>query len=45
MLGIGRAGYDSRVKSMVAGYVMANAGHDTGAIQDWLGHRSIQHTV
>jgi integrase len=23
----------------------ANAGHDTRAIQDWLGHRSIQHTV
>jgi site-specific recombinase XerD len=26
-------------------YVLANAGHDTRAIQDWLGHRSIQHTV
>ncbi len=24
---------------------MANAGHDTRGIQDWLGHRSIQHTV
>ena len=24
---------------------LANAGHDTRAIQDWLGHRSIQHTV
>jgi site-specific recombinase XerD len=23
----------------------ANAGHDTRALQDWLGHRSIQHTV
>jgi integrase len=23
----------------------ANAGHDTRAIQDWLGHRSIQNTV
>jgi len=22
-----------------------NKGHDTRAIQDWLGHRSIQHTV
>jgi site-specific recombinase XerD len=23
----------------------ANAGHDTRRIQDWLGHRSIQHTT
>lgn len=23
------------------GYALANAGHDTRAIQDWLGHRSI----
>jgi site-specific recombinase XerD len=27
------------------GYALANAGHDTRAIQDWLGHRSIQRTV
>jgi site-specific recombinase XerD len=27
------------------GYVLANAGHDTRRIQDWLGHRSIQHTT
>ncbi len=27
------------------GYALANAGHYTRAIQDWLGHRSIQHTV
>lgn len=27
------------------GYALANAGHDTRAIQDWLGHKSIQHTV
>src|SRR6516165_6884646 len=27
------------------GYAVANAGHDTRALQDWLGHRSIQHTV
>jgi site-specific recombinase XerD len=27
------------------GFALANAGHDTRAIQDWLGHRSIQHTV
>jgi site-specific recombinase XerD len=27
------------------GYALANAGHDTRRIQDWLGHRSIKHTV
>jgi integrase len=27
------------------GYALANAGHDTRAIQAWLGHRNIQHTV
>jgi type 1 fimbriae regulatory protein FimB/type 1 fimbriae regulatory protein FimE len=27
------------------GYALANAGHDTRHIQDWLGHRSIQHTT
>jgi site-specific recombinase XerD len=27
------------------GYALANAGHDTGALQDWLGHRNITHTV
>jgi type 1 fimbriae regulatory protein FimB/type 1 fimbriae regulatory protein FimE len=29
----------------VCGFALANAGHDTRAIQDWLGHRSIQHAV
>ncbi len=27
------------------GYALAGHGHDTRAVQDWLGHRSIQHTV
>ena len=27
------------------GYALANAGHDTRALQLWLGHRNIQHTV
>jgi site-specific recombinase XerD len=27
------------------GYARAAAGHDTQRIQDWLGHRSIQHTT
>jgi integrase len=27
------------------GFALANAGHDTRAIQDYLGHKAIQHTV
>jgi len=27
------------------GYALANAGHDTSALQAWLGHKNIQHTV
>jgi hypothetical protein len=27
------------------GYALANEGHDTRAIRDWLGHRAIQHTA
>jgi len=27
------------------GYELANKGHDTRALQAWLGHRNIQHTV
>jgi integrase len=27
------------------GFALANKGHDTRAIQDWLGHKSIQRTV
>ena len=27
------------------GYALANAGHDTRALQLWLGHRNIQHTT
>jgi len=27
------------------GYALANAGPDTRAIQAWMGHRNIQHTV
>jgi len=27
------------------GYALANAGHDTQALQAWLGHKNIQHTV
>jgi type 1 fimbriae regulatory protein FimB/type 1 fimbriae regulatory protein FimE len=44
-----RAGFDFPVHTHMlrhaCGYALANAGHDTRAIQDWLGHRSIQHTV
>jgi type 1 fimbriae regulatory protein FimB/type 1 fimbriae regulatory protein FimE len=28
-----------------AGFKLAGDGHDTRAIQDWLGHKNIQHTV
>ena len=27
------------------GFALANAGHDTRALQVWRGHRNIQHTV
>jgi site-specific recombinase XerD len=27
------------------GYALANAGHDTRALQAWLGHKDIQHSV
>jgi integrase len=27
------------------GYALANPGHDTRALQAWLGHKNIQHTV
>jgi integrase len=27
------------------GYALANAGHDMRALQAWLGHKNIQHTV
>src|SRR5438309_1649120 len=27
------------------GYALANAGHDTRALQAWLGHKNIEHTV
>ena len=30
---------------MAAGYALASAGHDTRAIQAWMGHKNIQHTV
>jgi type 1 fimbriae regulatory protein FimB/type 1 fimbriae regulatory protein FimE len=44
-----RAGFDFQIHAHMlrhgCGYALANARHDTRAIQDWLGHRSIQHTV
>jgi type 1 fimbriae regulatory protein FimB/type 1 fimbriae regulatory protein FimE len=30
---------------IVRKFALANAGHDTRALQAWLGHRNIQHTV
>jgi site-specific recombinase XerC len=32
-------------RSPTHGYALANKGHDTRALQAYLGHRSIQHTV
>jgi site-specific recombinase XerD len=44
-----RAGFSFKVHVHMlrhaCGYALANAGHDTRAIQDWLGHRAIQHTA
>jgi type 1 fimbriae regulatory protein FimB/type 1 fimbriae regulatory protein FimE len=44
-----RAGLGLRVHAHMlrhaCGYALAAKGHDTRAIQDYLGHRSIQHTV
>jgi len=44
-----RAGFEYMVHAHMlrhaCGFALANAGHDTRAIQDWLGHKSIQHTV
>ena len=34
-----------RMLRHACGFAMANAGHDTRALQAWLGHRNIQHTV
>ena len=34
-----------RMLRHACGYALANAGHDTRALQAWLGHRNIQHTV
>jgi type 1 fimbriae regulatory protein FimB/type 1 fimbriae regulatory protein FimE len=44
-----RAGFDFPIHIHMlrhsTGYALANAGHDTRAIQDYLGHRSITNTV
>jgi site-specific recombinase XerD len=34
----------SRIRTC-SGYALANKGHDTRALQAYLGHRNIQHTV
>jgi type 1 fimbriae regulatory protein FimB/type 1 fimbriae regulatory protein FimE len=45
----GQEGTDLKVHAHMlrhaCGFALANAGHDTRAIQDYLGHVSIQHTV
>jgi integrase len=50
---IERAGIEARLGFKVhphmlrhaCGYALANKGHDTRALQAWLGHKNIQHTV
>jgi integrase len=50
---IARAGVEAKFKFRVhphmlrhaCGYALANAGHDTRALQAYLGHKNIQHTV
>ena len=41
----GEAGDHGQDHARLRGYKLANDGHDTRAIQDWLGHRAIQHTT
>ena len=39
---------DCRCRTLLrhaCGFALANAGHDTRALQAYLGHRNIQHTV
>ena len=42
--GIGRE-RSAALAGEVCGYALANKGHDTRSIQDYLGHKAIQHTV
>jgi site-specific recombinase XerD len=44
-LSIGSPEVHAHMLRHACGYAMANAGHDTRLIQDWLGHRAIQHTA
>jgi integrase len=45
----GRAGVPFPIHSDIlrhgCGFALANARHETRALQAWLGHRNIQHTV
>ena len=38
-------GWHPHILRHACGYALANAGHDTRALQAWLGHKNIQHTV
>jgi site-specific recombinase XerD len=40
-----RLGWGSRSIRHACGFALANAGRDTRALQAYLGHRNIQHTV
>jgi site-specific recombinase XerD len=36
---------NAALRRRACGYALANAGHDTRSLQDYLGHKNIQHTV
>jgi integrase len=40
-----RIGLRAKMLRHACGYALANAGHDTRALQVYLGHKNIQHTV
>ena len=40
-----RSRFHAHMLRHACGYALADRGHDARAIQDWLGHRSIQHSV
>jgi len=40
-----RAGVEAKLARHACGFALANKGHDTRALQAYLGHRNIQHTV
>jgi hypothetical protein len=42
---LGRHGYGVPVQGLICGFKLANDGHDTRALQHWLGHKNISNTT